>query len=328
MMGLLGYLNSDYVRAANRLNGGRRRVVAYVEGYDDIAFWRQILQQFESEKLYFEVMLPSRTSLAKGKKMALTNQLGPEMIACVDADYDLILSHISPAQACKDFIKNQAYILHTYVYAIENLQCHSVCLHDVCVKASLNDKRIFSFSDFLRAYSEAIWPLFLWSVWAYGSHNYKEFSLTDFAETVTSAHINFSSSDKFINKVKARVQSVIIVLQKRFPYAVESLPGISSALQSLGITPQNTYLYMRGHDLMDRVVLPLIESVNKYLRREREHEISCLAQHSRQEQNELSAYRKACGNLTDILRRQNSYTSTKEYQRILLDAEQLFAGDR
>ena len=76
-------------------SGARRRIVAYVEGYDDVMFWRNVLTRFENDKLYFEVMLPSRTSLAKGKKVAITNilgnTLGRNMIACVDADYDYLL---------------------------------------------------------------------------------------------------------------------------------------------------------------------------------------------------------------------------------------------
>ena len=65
-------LNSNYIGAASRMkpSGARKRIVAYVEGYDDVMFWRNVLTRFENDKLYFEVMLPSRTSLAKGKKVA------------------------------------------------------------------------------------------------------------------------------------------------------------------------------------------------------------------------------------------------------------------
>lgn len=62
--------------------------MAYVESYDDIAFWRTLLAEFENEERYFQVMLPSATSLAKGKKMVLMNtlnttELGRSLIACV-----------------------------------------------------------------------------------------------------------------------------------------------------------------------------------------------------------------------------------------------------
>ncbi|MBP5731126.1 MAG: DUF4435 domain-containing protein, partial [Bacteroidaceae bacterium] len=60
MKNLNRYITSDYVRAAQRLRGRskRRKVVAYVESYDDIFFWRTLLSELETEQMYFEVMLP------------------------------------------------------------------------------------------------------------------------------------------------------------------------------------------------------------------------------------------------------------------------------
>ena len=90
-------LTSGYFEAANRLNSkqARRRIVAYVESYDDIFFWRTVLSQLETDRIYFEVMLPSRDSkLKRGKKAAmmsmLSDKVGGNMIACIDADYDYL----------------------------------------------------------------------------------------------------------------------------------------------------------------------------------------------------------------------------------------------
>ena len=68
-------LDSAYIAAANRLNGrhARRKIVVYVESYDDVFFWSNLLRPLETPQCYFEVMLPSRTSLCKGKKMAFVD---------------------------------------------------------------------------------------------------------------------------------------------------------------------------------------------------------------------------------------------------------------
>ena len=86
-------LTSSYFNAAHKLYSkkARRRIIAYVESYDDVAFWRTLLEEFEDDEHYFQVMLPSATSLAKGKKMVLMNtlntkELGRSLIACVDSD--------------------------------------------------------------------------------------------------------------------------------------------------------------------------------------------------------------------------------------------------
>ena len=61
-------LTSAYLDAARRLSPKkqRRRIVAYVESYDDVAFWRTLVCLFVDDTRYFHVLLPSSHSLAKG----------------------------------------------------------------------------------------------------------------------------------------------------------------------------------------------------------------------------------------------------------------------
>ena len=119
-------IDSAYIHAANILHGKkqRKRIVAYVESYDDVFFWRSVLSDFENEKLYFEVMLPTRNNLSKGKKKAIMQMLsdggGRYLIACVDADYDYLMQGRS--NSSRDMLK-RPHIFHTYAYAIENYQC-------------------------------------------------------------------------------------------------------------------------------------------------------------------------------------------------------------
>src|SRR3712207_8127640 len=68
-------LTSSYFHAAHKLypKKTRRRIIAYVESYDDIAFWRSLLEEFENDEYYFQVMLPSSTSLTKDRKSTRLN---------------------------------------------------------------------------------------------------------------------------------------------------------------------------------------------------------------------------------------------------------------
>ena len=320
-MGLLKYLSSDYIQAANQLKGGRRRIVAYVESYDDIAFWSQVLRQWETPERYFEVMLPSHSSLAKGKKIALSHQLGPDLIACVDADYDWLLQG---ATAHSALVCSSPYVLHTHAYAIENLQCYDRALHEACVKATLNDAHVFPFAAFLAEYSEVIWPLFVWNVWAYRYDRYDRFSLADFARVVATGKVNVQAPEKYIEYVRQRVNKTVGRLQHQFPEGRKTYAPLRQQLLDLGLTPQTTYLYMRGHDLFDGLVLPLLETICLQLRRQRERDIHALACHERQKQNELSAYRRACSPVDEMLRKYNGYVSAPVYADILADAAKLF----
>ena len=82
-------INSQYFEAINKMTPkkARRRIVVYVESYDDVFFWRSVLGRYEDDKLTFDIMLPSRNQhLDRGKKAAISNMLkgvGRDMIACV-----------------------------------------------------------------------------------------------------------------------------------------------------------------------------------------------------------------------------------------------------
>lgn len=319
MKRLSQHLNSAYVEAMNRLNGkkARRRVVVYVESYDDVFFWSNLLRPLETDRCFFEVMLPSRTSLCKGKKTALANDLGERlgsaMIACVDADYDYLMQGATPTshEVCTN-----PYVFHTYAYAIENFQCYAPALHDVCVMVTLNDRRTFAFEDFLKAYSEAIWPLFVWNIWCYRYGVYKQFSMLDFYHVVRLQDINFYHPEKTIERIRHLVNAKVNRLQHAFPEGKKTYRPLRDELLALGLTPETTYLFMRGHDLFDGVVSPLLTGICETLRREREHEIRRLAEHAVQMQNELAAYQNATATIEEMLRKHTQYMSCPLYLRI------------
>ncbi|MBR4426591.1 MAG: DUF4435 domain-containing protein, partial [Spirochaetales bacterium] len=289
------HLNSAYIELAQKLRprNAVKKIVAYVESYDDVFFWRSVLQDFETDRIKFQVMLPSRYTLSKGKKAALMNRLGQSlgeyMIACVDADYDYLVQGATPIS---QQLLSSPFILHTYAYAIENYQCYAPALHTACVMSTLNDRNILSLEAFMEEYSKIIWPLFVWSIWAHKNGQASNYSLTNFAQTITFHDINPYSPEKSLEHLKDRVNKQIAWLQRRYPKAKDSYLNLRRSLQEdLGIKPSETYLYIQGHALMEGVVLPLLQPVCNILRREREKEISQLAAHSQQKQNELSGYR-------------------------------------
>ena len=48
-------------------NPDQRLVRVYVEGYEDVAFWRGIFDHFQNPYLRFEISVPGRGDLPKGK---------------------------------------------------------------------------------------------------------------------------------------------------------------------------------------------------------------------------------------------------------------------
>jgi hypothetical protein len=321
-------INSQYIASANKLRpkNARKRIVAYVESYDDIFFWRSVLQDFETDNFFFEVMLPSRTTLGKGKRTVLMNQLGKGlgqyMIACVDADYDWLLQ--GRTEISKYLCENP-YVIHTYVYAIENYQCYAPSLHSTCVMSTLNDRLLIDFEVFFTDYSLIIWPLFVWNIWAYRYGHYKEFPMSNFCDIVSFHDINPRNAEPALDKVRRRVNKCIGWLQRTFPEGHKTYPQVKAELQRMGIKPENTYLYMHGHTLFENVVMTLLTPICNILRREREREINDLAVHETQKQNELSSYRHSQMPVDVMLKRSIGFKNSPQYQLLKADLMRLMA---
>ena len=316
-------LTSGYFEAANRMTSkkARRRIVAYVESYDDVFFWRSVLSRFEDDTRYFEVMLPSRVPhLERGKKAALMSLLngrvGRDMIACVDADYDYLIQRATPMS---ETILNSPYIFHTYAYSIENLQCYAPSLHDVCVAVTLNDHAIFDFENYFREFSLAIFPLFVWSIWFYRTTKYSEFTISDFLHVIEMGHFNPNDIELSLRVLRRKVARRVEQLQRHYPSAKQSWQDVKEDIKRLGVTPDTTYLYVQGHHLFDKVVVPMLKKICNILIRERENEISRQSVHSTQRHNELSCYTGSVADVELLLKKNTAFTSSIPCGHVLDD---------
>lgn len=317
-------LTSDYINAANAIHGkkGRRRIVAYVESYDDVLFWRTVLGDYEDETRYFEVMLPTRKTLSKGKKKAIMSMLseggGKNMIACVDADYDYLLQGVT--ETSREVIGNP-YVFHTYVYAIENYQCYAPALHNVCVMATLNDHVIFDFVDFLTRYSEIVYPLFVWNILLYRRHEYHGFTMSDLNVVIEMGKFSINNPGPALEKLEHRVNTKLGEVRRDHKGLKNELETLAAELEALGVTPQTTYLYLQGHHLFDNIVSPIVGRVCEKLRIERETEIRQKACHYTQRQNELASYSHSQTDSTQMLKKANGYMHSAPFRKLEADIE-------
>jgi len=322
---LIDNINSRYVTAANQLRPKRaqRKIIAYVESYDDIFFWRTLLSEFESEKYRFEVLLPSHDTLAKGKKSALMNTLGDalgkSMIACVDSDYDYLLQDTTHTSRR---INRSRYVFQTYTYAIENYQCYAESLHQVCVMATLNDREVVDLAAFMRLYSQIAYPLFIWSVWFYRKHKAGQFSLLDYCNIVKLDHFNIAHPEESLEKMRHHVERKVKSLRAQHPNTDREIKELGKELGRLGVTPDNTYLFIQGHHILDNVVMKLLGPICARLRREREEEIKRLAEHDQQRQNELTAYQHSQASPEFMLKKHTAYKDAPLYQRLREDVKE------
>ena len=323
MKRLTDNINSRYFEAADKLLPGKRRgrIIAFVESYDDVSFWRLLLDEFETEDHYFQIMLPDRGGLTKGKKSALRScidrsGLGKSLIACVDSDYDWLLQGVT--QTSREIISNP-YVIQTYTYAIENYQCWAGSLHQICVQSTLNDHRLIDFPAFMEMYSKAVYPLFVWNVWFYRKKLHNEFSMQDLSIDIRLKSVDVRRPQGAITGVEERVSRKVRWLENHYPEAISEVEALKEELISMGVNESNTYLFLQGHHLIENVILKLLVPVCTILRQEREAEIRRYAVHDQQYRNEISAYQHSQMGLAEAIRKNTHYRECELYERMRED---------
>ncbi len=329
---LLSNINSAYIQAANHLrpHTRKKKIVAYVESYDDIFFWRSVLSDFEDDHTEFEVMLPSKSNLNRGKKTAMMNKLGESlgefMIACVDADLDYLLQAHTPSSAK---MLSNPYVVHTYVYAIENYLCYSKSLHNICVMATLNDRRLFDFESYLREYSEIIYELFVWLIWLHRQGRFNDMPLNTFNNITSVDQLNIYKPDYALERLRRSVNRKLAWLQQHVKEAKGKLGTLKKELAQLGVNNDNTYLFIQGHHLMENVVDAAMTPVCTILRREREKEIKRLAAGNNQQMdNEMSCYSHSQFTPAQMIRRNTLYKDCEMYVHLKKHLEQVLKGSK
>ena len=326
MKRLTEYLNSNFIEAANSLRPKRaaQRIIAYVESYDDISFWRSVFNEYESERIHFEIMLPARTKLTKGKKQAMMNMLGKaygrNMIACVDSDYDYLLQ--GATSTSQQMLENK-YILHTYAYSIENYRCYADSLKQVCVLCTQNDSNVIDFNEFFKLYSRICYPLFVWNILLYRRRDTKTMSMLHFCEIVRLSSFNIGNPAYSLQQLGNRVKHNMKMLEKQFPELKEEYRKLDEELATLGIIPDETYFYIQGHHIMNGVTMRIMQPVCRHLRSKREEEIERFAYHRQQYNNELASYRHSQCDVATMLSKNTDYKDATPYLRLKADVERL-----
>lgn len=320
-------ISSDFFAASTKMHR-TGKVMVYVEGYEDIAFWRSVLDDWETPKRHFEISTPVRGDMAKGKKVVLNfaPQAGENLILCIDSDFDYLLGNHNEQSR---IVNGNKFVVQTYAYSIENLLCYPPSLASIAVRATKNDSRIFDFEYFIREYSKAIYPLFLWYIYAAVSNNQGILPLTEFRNTVRISHLELADDgDRTIAWVDRQVQKRIRVLTSKHKDRISHIEILEKEIRKKGVTPQTTHIYMQGHTLMDNVIKVALATVCDALRK---MWIDRIMESDRQGltlKNELSYYNNSLRDIDTLLLDNTNYRESKEFEKITADFASIFSKDK
>ena len=297
-------------------NPNQRLVEVFVEGYEDVAFWRGIFDHLKNPYLRFEISVPNREDLPKGKKVLLSMipQSSANMLLCVDSDFDYLFAGRTPQS--KE-VNEAKYMFHTYAYATENYSCYAPSLHNVCVKATMNDTRIFDFTKFMTEYSRTIYPLFLWYAFSAQLATEHVFPLVDFKASVRLGYLDITDNGtNTLEWLRRNVEKRERLLASRHPRMIENMKEFETQLQARGLTPENAYLFMHGHTLMDNVVMVILTEVCERLREMSIAKITASRKQGVALKNEMANYTNAQRSIRDVLLNNENYTRCPLYKNL------------
>ena len=300
---LVQNITSEYFEATSALQK-RNRVMVYVEGYDDIPFWRAIFDEFETPDRRFEISTPARNDLAKGKKVVLqfAPQAGRNLILCVDSDFDYLFGDLSSQSR---MVNHTPFLLQTYTYAIENYLCYPPSLHSVCVRATKKDVHLFDFEEFMREYSRIIYPVFVWYAFAARVDRPTIFTLADFRNTVKINFINVEENGEdtlvWLEKQVAKRLKFLRAKHQRWLPEVEKF---EANLKERGVVPEET------------VVSVVVGTVCNALRKLAVRQIMGSSRQGLPLNNELSSYNNVLSDVDELLKINTGYRSCPLFAKL------------
>lgn len=324
---LVSNLNSDYIEALGDLLSKRlpEPILVYVESYEDISFWYGILKNYESSKIKFDIQLPSHDSLTKGKHEVLErfkNNVGSYLILCVDSDYD----YLSQDKTEQSRLINQSkFIFQTYAYSIENLRCFSPSLRHISTQASHKTHDKIDFEELLKRYSTITYHLFLWSVFLETIGDTTTMDMTTFCSYIKvqeTIRIEEDKGENYFQAVSERVIAQENHLETTFPHYLDDIENLKNELASLGVNPENTYLFIQGHTVEDNFVLMFMNPLHLSLKKEVENSIRILARNAKEITQEINHYKNKISEPKEVLKANTEYKSCFLYQKIKTDLDQ------
>lgn len=304
-----------------RIDDGKRLVRVYVEGYEDVAFWRGIFDHFRNPYLRFEISVPTREDLPKGKKVLLSmaRDAGEGMLLCMDSDFDYLFGETDEQSRS---IVESPFMFHTYAYATENYLCYAPSLHNVCVKATKNDTHIFDFVKFMEEYSRTVYPLFLWYVYSASRNTENVLTLLEFKASVRLGYLDITDNGAHTIEWLARhVEQRVRSLERLYPQMTDDVGRFGEYLKGRGVEPEQTYLFMHGHTLMDNVVMIVLSGVCEKLRQMSIAKIVASSKEGVALKNEMSNYTNTLRSIRDVLLDNENYTSCPLYKRLKADIQ-------
>ncbi|MQS00080.1 DUF4435 domain-containing protein [Gluconobacter aidae] len=246
--------------------------IIYIEDENDKRFWTEVIDDLAKNRYTFKIA--TNKSLGKGSdeikirgKGALTklyDTLNKTVMVAVDSDFDYICPENS--EYAKKLSENK-FIIHTFSYSTESVIFCEKSIKLISSKIKYDLEVSFDINEEIKKISNIIFESF--SMFAYlnnrgssleSSKQYHEiFHFSTSKEMFLDENYNLCSH--IINELTVKSNKK---KEKYLKYIednglLEEYNSYLGHLSSLGLQKDNAYRFIRGHDLEEKIVIPLLE---------------------------------------------------------------------
>ena len=245
---------------------GRPFIKVYVEAFDDVVLWEKIFNEAKSlagVNVDLEVSPIGDEASSDGKAKVLKQHptAGPPLLLCVDSDYDFVAKGYREQST---LINENEFIFQTYCYSLENFLCDPDGLPALFTQASKRTALTeeVGYGETFTKIGEQILPPLLMMLYLLKVEA-DNFSFSGYSRRLTSS-ISFISATQDINKriVQITADMSLLKLDLEQAFSADLDQPFNDWLQAVNAFFEGQWhLVVRGHDLLDKVVLPIAKQI-------------------------------------------------------------------
>lgn len=270
------------------------KVYVYVEDDSDKSFWRDFFTKFEERFVFVISVYHKGDNYYFGKDLLIKDVYDGKLIAskhsliCVDSDLDYIIDNYHKYTT---FLRLNPYIIDTVWYAVENVKCNPENVKDYLYKITMLENIGVDVDKQLSIVSELFHGLYLICLYSI-QNNDDYYCLNKFRKDLSLLSFEVDGSIKETSKQKIRkiIKSHSAYIDKN----KESINIIESSLKIKGYDKTSYLSLIRGHDLVEKVIVPYLTTIGIYLRNEYKKKI-CKGFNNLQKNNFINKYHHQTG---------------------------------
>jgi hypothetical protein len=178
--------------------------------------------------------------------------LSERFVICIDSDYRYLMR--------EEDINIGRCVFQTYTYSLENHYCHPDNIAAAFGRLGLS-RPLFNFESFLREYSRTLYPLFIYHLVSV-AENDNLFTTRNFTRYMD-IDIRHRDENAILSALRRRVEVKLRSIKIKYPNV--NIDDKAERFRALGLLPDNAWLYFRGHNMLDQVIVKLAKLIRTRL---------------------------------------------------------------